>query len=113
MTADRTEISLDEFREMVVSAYNLLEADKEYINSLNVFPVADGDTGTNMTLTMKAAVERAGSFDVDKVIAELRKGISFDGPGGTGLPIGLSRRRLKGRYRFVRFRRNLRPSFPR
>ncbi|TDU67333.1 urea transport system substrate-binding protein, partial [Prosthecobacter fusiformis] len=31
----------------------------------------------------KAAVEKAGSFEVDKVIAELEKGISFDGPGGT------------------------------
>ena len=31
----------------------------------------------------KAAVERAGTFEVDKVIAELKKGISFDGPGGT------------------------------
>lgn len=31
----------------------------------------------------KAAVEKAGTFDVDKVVAELEKGISFDGPGGT------------------------------
>lgn len=31
----------------------------------------------------KAAVERAGTFEVDKVMAELRKGISFEGPGGT------------------------------
>ncbi len=31
----------------------------------------------------KAAVEKAGSFDVEKVVAELEKGISFDGPGGT------------------------------
>ena len=33
-----------------------LEAGKEWINELNVFPVPDGDTGTNMTLTIKAAV---------------------------------------------------------
>ena len=31
----------------------------------------------------KAAVEKAGTFDEEKVIAELKKGISFDGPGGT------------------------------
>jgi urea transport system substrate-binding protein len=31
----------------------------------------------------KAAVEKAGSFDVDKVVAALESGISFDGPGGT------------------------------
>lgn len=42
---------------MVVAAYMVLDAEKEYINSMNVFPVPDGDTGTNMTLTMKAAAE--------------------------------------------------------
>lgn len=44
------------FRKMVLAGVSLLEQNKEYIDSLNVFPVPDGDTGTNMFLTMKSAV---------------------------------------------------------
>ena len=40
-----------------------LEAGKEWINELNVFPVPDGDTGTNMTLTIKAAVSEVKNLD--------------------------------------------------
>ena len=40
-----------------------LEAGKEWINELNVFPVPDGDTGTNMTLTIKSAVAEVGNLD--------------------------------------------------
>ena len=37
-------------QKMFLSGAKALEAKKEYINELNVFPVPDGDTGTNMTL---------------------------------------------------------------
>ena len=43
-----------------------LESNKEWINELNVFPVPDGDTGTNMTMTIMAAAAdrlRRGSAD--------------------------------------------------
>lgn len=40
-----------------------LEAKKEWINELNVFPVPDGDTGTNMTLTITAAATEVGSLE--------------------------------------------------
>lgn len=40
-----------------------LEAGKEWINELNVFPVPDGDTGTNMTLTIKSAVAEVEGLD--------------------------------------------------
>ena len=43
------------FKKMVLAGVSLLEQNKEYID-LNVFPVPDGDTGTNMFLTMKSAV---------------------------------------------------------
>ena len=39
-----------------------LDAKKEYINELNVFPVPDGDTGTNMTLTIMAAAKDASAM---------------------------------------------------
>ena len=38
-----------------------LEANKEWINELNVFPVPDGDTGTNMTLTITSAAKEVAS----------------------------------------------------
>ena len=38
-----------------------LEAKKEFINELNVFPVPDGDTGTNMTMTALAAAKEVGN----------------------------------------------------
>ena len=44
-----------QFSEMLLCAYEALETNKQAINELNVFPVPDGDTGTNMTLTVSAA----------------------------------------------------------
>ena len=44
-------------------AARLLEAHREEINSLNVFPVPDSDTGSNMAHTMSAAVEQAETLD--------------------------------------------------
>ncbi len=44
------------FRKMLVAGTALLEQNKDYVDSLNVFPVPDGDTGTNMYLTLKSAV---------------------------------------------------------
>lgn len=45
------------FRKLFLSAAKAIEAKKEEINELNVFPVPDGDTGTNMTLTIMAAAK--------------------------------------------------------
>ena len=44
---------------MVVSGANMLESEKEKINALNVFPVPDGDTGSNMSMTIGAVRENA------------------------------------------------------
>ena len=51
-------ITAEMMQKAFVSAANNISNKKEYINELNVFPVPDGDTGTNMTLTiMSAAAE--------------------------------------------------------
>ena len=42
-------------QKMFLAGAKGLEAKKEYINELNVFPVPDGDTGTNMTMTIMGA----------------------------------------------------------
>ena len=44
-------------QKMLIGGAKRLEANKEYINELNVFPVPDGDTGTNMTLTIMSAAK--------------------------------------------------------
>ena len=45
-----------EFRKMIVSGAKVLEINRAKVDSLNVFPVPDGDTGTNMSLTIQSAV---------------------------------------------------------
>jgi Predicted kinase related to dihydroxyacetone kinase len=51
------------FRDMVISAAASVEDRKEEINELNVFPVPDGDTGTNMSLTLNAAASELAGED--------------------------------------------------
>ncbi len=57
------------FRDMVISAANNIENQKNAINALNVFPVPDGDTGTNMSLTISAAAKTMRTIN-DKSISE-------------------------------------------
>ncbi len=62
-------------QKMFLAGAKSIEAKKEYINELNVFPVPDGDTGTNMTLTiMSAAKEVTAIQDLD--MKSLAKAIS-------------------------------------
>ncbi|MBQ3494221.1 MAG: DAK2 domain-containing protein [Clostridia bacterium] len=49
------------FRKMIVGGVALLDQNKQLVDSLNVFPVPDGDTGTNMFLTMKSAVNEVNN----------------------------------------------------
>ena len=53
-----------------------LEANKEWINELNVFPVPDGDTGTNMTLTIKSAVKELAALGDTDSMKDICKAIS-------------------------------------
>lgn len=68
-------IDAEMLKKMFLSgAYNL-EANKEWINELNVFPVPDGDTGTNMTLTILSAVGEVNSIN-NLDMPEMAKAIS-------------------------------------
>ncbi|SHH17572.1 DAK2 domain-containing protein [Clostridium grantii] len=62
-------------KNMVINASNKLERQKEYVNSLNVFPVPDGDTGTNMSMTFRSAAEEIKKSD-SKSISEVSRLIS-------------------------------------
>ncbi len=68
--------SLVRFRAVVEGALAHLEARRQEINDLNVFPVADGDTGDNMALTLNAVL-----VEVDRLAADTR---SPSGSQGTG-----------------------------
>ena len=57
-----TEINANKLAVMFVAGARALEAKKEWINELNVFPVPDGDTGTNMTLTIMSAADEVSSL---------------------------------------------------
>ncbi len=62
--------SIARFRRVVTAAYASLEERRQEVNDLNVFPVADGDTGDNMAMTMRAVMEeldRLGGREVDEV----------------------------------------------
>ena len=50
-------INSTEFRKMITFGARLLENNRAKVDALNVFPVPDGDTGTNMSLTMQSAVK--------------------------------------------------------
>ncbi len=62
-------------KSMFIAGAKYLESKKKYVDELNVFPVPDGDTGTNMTLTILAAVKEVQKADSDD-IAAIAKAIS-------------------------------------
>lgn len=55
-------------------AFENLESNKEYVNGLNVFPVPDGDTGTNMSLTLKSVINKLQ--DTEDTIVSISKALS-------------------------------------
>jgi len=58
-------ISPKELKNMFISGAKYLESKKNYVDELNVFPVPDGDTGTNMTLTILSAVKEVMAVESD------------------------------------------------
>ena len=57
-----TTIDAEVLKKLFLAGAANLEAKKEWINDLNVFPVPDGDTGTNMTLTIMSAAKEVNSL---------------------------------------------------
>ena len=68
-------INAELLSKMFLAGAGNIEAKKEYINELNVFPVPDGDTGTNMSLTIMAAAKEVAALDKPDMEA-LAKAIS-------------------------------------
>lgn len=55
------------FRKMILNGAKLLDINKQHVDSLNVFPVPDGDTGTNMSLTMLSAAKKVTNCPSNKI----------------------------------------------
>ena len=93
------EIDSKKFRDMVRVATHRLGRNAEFINSLNVFPVPDGDTGTNMNLTIESgakAVAQNTSNSVGDLTESLAKGMLMGARGNSGV---ISSQLFRGVYK--------------
>ena len=78
----------NELKEAILSGCANLEAKKEYINELNVFPVPDGDTGTNMSMTMKSvvtAMEQVEDVNISNICKAVASGSLRGARGNSGV----------------------------
>lgn len=92
-------ISISEILLMIESASNNLQNNKKAINDLNVFPVPDGDTGTNMGLTFSGAAQAAissGEKHVGNVISILAKASLRNARGNSGVILSQILRGISG-----------------
>ena len=83
-----TKINGVDFYNMVIHGSNKLEEKSDFVNALNVFPVPDGDTGTNMSMTFKSAakeVEKKKDESIAEVSKTLAKGALMGARGNCGV----------------------------
>ena len=76
------------FKEMLAGGVKALELNRALIDELNVFPVPDGDTGTNMSLTISTAMREVGLADtdeLDKIALAFSKGALKGARGNSGV----------------------------
>jgi DAK2 domain fusion protein YloV len=84
----RTPIDGQAMKELVAAAMAWLNANKQTVNALNVFPVPDGDTGTNMMLTMQSAfdeIENSPERHTGKMLAAVAQGALMGARGNSGV----------------------------
>ena len=81
-------INGSEFKELMNAGLTWLRTNQESVNALNVFPVPDGDTGTNMVLTLQAAYDEIESLDgnsVGNIAEKLAHGALMGARGNSGV----------------------------
>ena len=77
-----------QLKHMVEASLLWLKANQQYVNSLNVFPVPDGDTGTNMLLTMQAAyteISSSSETNIGRMAKEIAQGALMGARGNSGV----------------------------
>ncbi len=75
-------------RKMFQNAFSLVEENKKNIDALNVFPVPDGDTGTNMSLTLKSAVSEMNACEsntIESICVAFNRGALKGARGNSGV----------------------------
>ncbi len=99
----RQTINGADFRRLVISAAAAIELNKQGLNELNVFPVPDGDTGTNMSMTINAAaadLRRVEDPSLEKAAATTASAMLRGARGNSGVILSLLfrgiSRKLKG-----------------
>ena len=83
-----TSLGGDQLRGMLAAGYGVLAENAEAVNALNVFPVPDGDTGTNMVLTLRTVLERAEAVpdaSIDAVGEAVARGALLGARGNSGV----------------------------
>lgn len=78
----------DLLKKAFIVGANTLEKNKEGVNALNVFPVPDGDTGTNMSLTIQSAAKEIKNIDsnnIDDIVKGIAKGSLMGARGNSGV----------------------------
>ncbi|MBE5746317.1 MAG: DAK2 domain-containing protein [Clostridiales bacterium] len=76
------------FRKMILAGGKILEDNRNYVDSLNVFPVPDGDTGTNMSLTLNSACKEVSACpnnNLDSLCEAVQKGALRGARGNSGV----------------------------
>lgn len=75
-------------KKLVEAAMIWLKTNQQIVNSLNVFPVPDGDTGTNMLLTMQSAykeIDESGEKNIGKLVQDVAQGALIGARGNSGV----------------------------
>jgi DAK2 domain fusion protein YloV len=89
-----SDLSIVRFRSVVEAALSALEVRREEVNELNVFPVADGDTGDNMVLTLRAVLQELDRLDTasaertigrDEIVASVARAALLGARGNSGV----------------------------
>jgi fatty acid kinase len=95
--SDHTDASVVRFRALLIAGLAALEQRREEVNALNVFPVADGDAGDNMVLTLQAAVDEldrladrseggdAEEIGRDEIVASVARAALLGARGSSGV----------------------------
>lgn len=72
-------------KELFMNGYRNLKKNKETVNGLNVFPVPDGDTGTNMTATFGGGFTAPECYDISEYMKAFSKGMLMSARGNSGV----------------------------
>lgn len=92
LTADHEKINGSDYRKLIIIAAQCLEDNKEEINELNVFPVPDGDTGSNMSMTVSNAAKelmRSNDMPLDMTAQKAAKAMLHGARGNSGVILSL------------------------